>query len=59
MLEEKRIKKKYINGNRCQYNPQGRPKNRWEDDIRNDKKKLKKKNRKSCIQDLNKWKSYV
>jgi len=39
--------------------PQGRPKNRWEDDIRNDRKKLKKKNWTSCIQDRNKWKSYV
>jgi len=39
--------------------PQGRPKNRWEDDIRNDMKKLKIKNWISCIQDRNKWKSYV
>ena len=38
---------------------QGRPKNRWEDDIRNDMKKLKIKNWISCIQDHNKWKSYV
>ena len=35
--------------------PQGRPKNRWE----NDMKKLKIKNWISCIQDCNKWKSYV
>ena len=39
--------------------PQGRRKNRWENDIRNDMKKLKIKNRISCIQDRNKWKSYV
>jgi len=39
--------------------PQGRPKNRWEDDIRNDMKKLNIKNWISCIQDHNKWKSYV
>ena len=39
--------------------PQGRPKNRWEDDIRNDMKKLKTKNWISCIEDRNKWKSYV
>jgi len=38
---------------------QGRPKNRWEDDIRNDIKKFKIKNWISCIQDRNKWKSYV
>jgi len=38
--------------------PQGRPKNSWEDDVRNDMKKLKIKNWISCIQDRNKWKSY-
>jgi len=37
--------------------PQGRPNNRWEDDIRNGTKKLKIKNWISCIQDRNKWKS--
>jgi hypothetical protein len=37
--------------------PLGRPKNnRWEDDIRNDMKRLKIKNWTSCIQDRNKWK---
>jgi hypothetical protein len=35
--------------------PLGRPKNRWEDDIINDMKKLKIKNWTSCIQDRNKW----
>jgi hypothetical protein len=39
--------------------PLGRPKNRWEDDIINDMKKLKIKNWTSCIQDRNKWKLYV
>jgi hypothetical protein len=40
--------------------PLGRPKNRWEDDIRNEMKKLKKKkNWASCIQDRNNWKLYV
>jgi hypothetical protein len=34
----------------------GRPKNRWEDDIINDMKKLKINNWTSCIQDHNKWK---
>ena len=37
----------------------GRLKNRWEDDIINDMKKLKIKNWTSCIQDRNKWKLYV
>jgi hypothetical protein len=39
--------------------PEGRPKNRWEDDIRNDMKKLKVKKWISCIQDRNKWKLYI
>jgi hypothetical protein len=39
--------------------PIGRPKNRWEDDIRNDMKKLKIKNWTSYIQDRNNWKWYV
>ena len=39
--------------------PLGRPKNRWEDDIRNDLMKLKIKNWTSCIQDCSKWKLYV
>jgi len=39
--------------------PLGRPKNRWEDDIINDVKKLKIKNWTSCIQDRIKWKLYV
>jgi len=37
----------------------GRPKNRREDDIRNDMKKLKIKNWTTCIQDRNTWKLYV
>jgi hypothetical protein len=39
--------------------PLGRPKNRWEDDIRNDMKKFKTKNWIGLIQDPNKWKLYV
>ena len=39
--------------------PLGRPKNRWEDVIRNDMKKLKIKNWTSRIQDRSKWKLYV
>jgi hypothetical protein len=39
--------------------PLGRPKNRWENDIINDTKKLKIKNWTGCIQDRGKWKLYV
>jgi len=39
--------------------PLGRPKNRWEDDIRNEIEKLKMKNLTSCIQDRNNWKLFV
>jgi hypothetical protein len=39
--------------------PLGRPKNRWEDDIRNDMKKLKIKNWNNRIQDRKDWKLYV
>jgi hypothetical protein len=33
--------------------------NSWEDDIRNDMKKLEIKNWPNCIQDRNNWKLYV
>jgi hypothetical protein len=39
--------------------PLGRPKNRWEDDKRNDMKKLKIKNWTNCILDRKDWKLYV
>ena len=39
--------------------PLGRPRNRWEDDRRNDMKKLKIKNWTNCSQDRNNWKLYV
>jgi len=51
--------KKYISGNRCQYDHKGDQRIDVEDDIRNDMKKLKIKNWISCIQARNKWKSYV
>ena len=38
--------------------PLGRPKNRLEDDMRNDTRKLKIKNWTSRIQDRKKWKLY-
>jgi hypothetical protein len=42
-----------------QRRPLGRPKKRWEDDIRNDMMKLKLKNWANCIQDHKNWKLYV
>jgi hypothetical protein len=39
--------------------PLGRPKNRWEDDMRNYIKKLKINNWTNCIQDRKNWKLYV
>jgi hypothetical protein len=39
--------------------PLGRLKNRWEDDIRNEMKKLKIKYWTNCIQDRKDWKLYV
>jgi hypothetical protein len=39
--------------------PLERPKNRWEEDTRNDMKKLKIKNWTNCIQDRKNWKLYV
>jgi hypothetical protein len=54
MLEERMVKKIY------KWKPMlTRPKNRWENYIRNDMKKLKIKNWTSYIQDRNKWKLYV
>jgi hypothetical protein len=38
--------------------PLGRPKNRWEDGISNDVKKLKIKNWTNCIQDRKNWKQH-
>ena len=58
MPEERMLKKVYKLKPMIR-RPLGRPKNRWEDDIRNDMKKLKIKNWTSCIQDRNNWKLYV
>jgi hypothetical protein len=55
MLEERMVKKVY-KWKPILTRPLGRPKNRREDDIRNDMKKLKIKNWTSCIQNRNKWK---
>jgi len=59
MPEERMVKRKAYKWKQMSIRPQRKPRNRWEDDIRNDRKKLKIKNWISCIQDRNKWKSYV
>jgi hypothetical protein len=58
MAEERMVKKVY-KGKPMLRRPLGRPKNRWEDDIRNDIKKLKIKNWTNCNQDRKNWKLYV
>jgi len=58
-MQEERMVKKVHKWKLMSIRPLGRPKNGWKDDIRNDMKKLKIKNWISCIQDRNKWKSYV
>jgi hypothetical protein len=59
MPEERTVKKEVYKWNPMLIRPLVRPKNRWEDDTRNDMKKLKIKNWTSCIKDRNKWKLYV
>jgi hypothetical protein len=58
-MPEERMVKKVYEWKPMLTRPLGRPKNRWEYDIRNDMKKLKIKNWTSRIQDRNKWKLCV
>jgi len=58
-MPEERMVKHVYKWKLMSIRPQGRPKNRWDDDVRNDMKKLKIKNWINCIQDRSKWKSYV
>jgi hypothetical protein len=58
-MSEERMVKKVYNWKQVLRRPLGRPKNRWEDGIRNYVKKLKIKNWTNCIQDRKNWKSYV
>ena len=58
MPEERMVKRAY-KWKPMLTRPLGRPKNRWEDYIINDIKKLKIKSWTSCIQDRNMWKLYV
>jgi hypothetical protein len=55
-MPEERIVKRVYKWKPMLTRPLGRPKNRWEDDIINDIKKLKISNWTSCIHDCNKWK---
>jgi hypothetical protein len=58
-MPEERMVKRVYKWKLMLTRPLARPKNRWEDDIRNYMKKLKKNNWTSCIQNRNKWKLYV
>jgi hypothetical protein len=58
-MPEERIVKRVYKWNPMLTRPLGRPKNKWEDDIINDIKKLKIKNWTGCIQDRNKWELYA
>jgi hypothetical protein len=58
-MPEERVVKKVYKWKLKLRRPLGRPKNRWEDDIRNYMKKLKTKKWTNCIQDRNNWKLYV
>jgi hypothetical protein len=58
-MAEERMAKKVYKWKPMLRRPLGRPKNRWEDDIRNGIKKLKIKNWTNCIQDRKNWKLYV
>jgi hypothetical protein len=58
-MPEERMVKRVYKWKPISTRPLGRPKNRWEDDIINDTKKLKIENWTSCIQGRSKWKLYV
>jgi hypothetical protein len=58
-MPEERMVKKVCKWKLMLRRPLGRPKNRREDDIRNDMKKLKIKIWTNCNQDRKNWKLYV
>jgi hypothetical protein len=58
-MSEERVVKEVYKWKPMLRRPLGRPKNRWEDDIRNYIKTLKIKNWTNCIQDRKNWKLYV
>jgi hypothetical protein len=58
-MPEERMVKRVYKWKPMLTRPLGRPKNRWEDDVINYMKKLKIKNKPSCIQDSIEWKLYA
>jgi hypothetical protein len=58
-MSKERVVKQINNWKSIASRPIGRPKNRWDDDIRNDIKIMKANNWKVCAKDRNKWKSIV
>ena len=48
-----------INGSQLASRPKGRPKNRWEDDVRMDLQKTKIKNWKRSVLDRDSWRTIV
>jgi hypothetical protein len=51
--------KKYMSGHPRLTRSLGRPKNRWEDDVKSDITKMKLTNWKDCVRNLPKWKEFV
>jgi len=51
--------KQYTPGNPFQKRPTGRPKIRWEDDVKKDIQRLKVPNWKTFVQDRRRWKEVV
>ncbi|PSN40801.1 hypothetical protein C0J52_23254, partial [Blattella germanica] len=58
-MQEDRITKRMYKWKTIASRTSGRPKNRWEDDIMNDIKRLKINNWISEVQNRKKWKSFV
>ena len=57
--KEDEEKKRWRGRRRRQRRPQGRPKYRWEDNIKQDICQMKIKNWTACVQDREKWKKEV
>jgi hypothetical protein len=58
-MSKERVVKQINNWKPIASRPIGRPKNRWDVDVRNDIKIMKVNNWKECAKDRNKWKSIV
>jgi hypothetical protein len=58
-MNSDRMVKKIYEWKQTSTRPQGGPKLRWENDIRNGLKEMKVNNWRICIQDRNKWKSII